>query len=380
MASLSALAVLFDQRTPPCVSLYQPIYRSPPEQSQNAVRFANLVTQIGETLRERYQRARANEVLASLTRLRESPDFLLPTSDGLAVFASPDFVQVMRLPKSVQEVAQVSDSFFVRPLIRVLQAADRFQLLGVSAGRVRVFDGHRDFVIEVPDGDGVPRTRREALPEEYTDPTLPPGVAPDSREGFGGPVIHAAQRSRLDNHDTDVLRFYRVVDEAMIQRYSRPSQLPLVLVALPENQAMFRSVSGNPFLLEEGVAADPLAFSPREMLEHAWPLFEQRHQQQLDNLRERFGTARSHQRGDDDLEQVATAAAMSRVDTLLLEEGRNEFGRFDAVDGRVVRDPTATDDLYDELAELVLRRGGKVLVLTSDQMPTASGLAAIYRF
>jgi hypothetical protein len=37
-------------------------------------------------------------------------------------------------------------------------------------------------------------------------------------------------------------------------------------------------------------------------------------------------------------------------------------------------------DLLDDLAELVLRRKGEVVVVPRERMPTATGLAAVYRF
>jgi hypothetical protein len=38
------------------------------------------------------------------------------------------------------------------------------------------------------------------------------------------------------------------------------------------------------------------------------------------------------------------------------------------------------DDLLDDIAELVLRKGGEVVVVPSEKMPTPAGVAAIYRF
>ena len=40
----------------------------------------------------------------------------------------------------------------------------------------------------------------------------------------------------------------------------------------------------------------------------------------------------------------------------------------------------SVDDMLDDLAELVLTKGGEVVVVPSERMPTDSGLAAICRF
>jgi hypothetical protein len=38
------------------------------------------------------------------------------------------------------------------------------------------------------------------------------------------------------------------------------------------------------------------------------------------------------------------------------------------------------DDKLDDLAEIVLRMGGEVVIVPTDRMPTKTGLAAIYRY
>ncbi|NLJ52399.1 MAG: hypothetical protein GX342_09625, partial [Alcaligenaceae bacterium] len=38
------------------------------------------------------------------------------------------------------------------------------------------------------------------------------------------------------------------------------------------------------------------------------------------------------------------------------------------------------EDVLDDLAEMVLRRGGEVKIIPSQYMPTDTGLASIYRF
>lgn len=40
----------------------------------------------------------------------------------------------------------------------------------------------------------------------------------------------------------------------------------------------------------------------------------------------------------------------------------------------------AVDDLLDDVAELVLRNSGEVVVVPAARMPGQSGIAAIYRF
>jgi len=67
---------------------------------------------------------------------------------------------------------------------------------------------------------------------------------------------------------------------------------------------------------------------------------------------------------------------------MLVDADRQIPGTLDGATGRVslaALDDPAVDDLLDDLAERVLRAKGQVVVVPYGQMPTESGVAAIYR-
>ncbi|HYN44264.1 MAG TPA: hypothetical protein VE129_20985, partial [Thermoanaerobaculia bacterium] len=74
---------------------------------------------------------------------------------------------------------------------------------------------------------------------------------------------------------------------------------------------------------------------------------------------------------------------LGKVASLLIEADREIAGRLDAVSGRIAfapLDDPHVDDLLDDLAELVLKMGGNVLVVPAERMPSTTGLAATYRY
>jgi hypothetical protein len=83
-------------------------------------------------------------------------------------------------------------------------------------------------------------------------------------------------------------------------------------------------------------------------------------------LVEEFGEANSKGLGADELAQVADAAVSGRIATRLIEANRQIPGRTDNPTGRVEFNDLAhpeVDDLLDDLGELVLKRGGRVVVV-----------------
>jgi hypothetical protein len=120
-----------------------------------------------------------------------------------------------------------------------------------------------------------------------------------------------------------------------------------------------------------------------EMREQAWRVMEPYYLRRLAGLIDRFETARAREQGSDDLDKAAPAAVAGRVETLLLEADRVIPGRIDEATGRALPVPDAApgaNDILDDLAEAVLRRKGEVIIVPAERMPSATGLAAIFRF
>lgn len=115
----------------------------------------------------------------------------------------------------------------------------------------------------------------------------------------------------------------------------------------------------------------------------AWRAVEPNYLGRLVALREEFAAAQPKELAADDLARVAEAAVMGRVATLLIEAEREVPGGIDAATGRVEFADLAhpeVDDTLDDLAELVLNAGGRVVVVPAARMPSTTGVAAIDRY
>jgi hypothetical protein len=156
-----------------------------------------------------------------------------------------------------------------------------------------------------------------------------------------------------------------------------------LLAALPENQSLFRRISHNPFLVSEPINFYPGDLSRDALREQAWQVLEPHYVARLAGLTEIFGAAKPRGLSSDNLEQIARSAVAARVATLLVEADRQIPGRFDTTTGEIQFEELAkpnVDDVLDDIAELVLKNGGQVVVMPKDRMPTQTGAAAIYRF
>ncbi|HZR57910.1 MAG TPA: hypothetical protein VFA74_13630 [Terriglobales bacterium] len=368
-------------REGPCLSLYQPTHRHHPDNQQDPIRFRNLIKTLEQSLQQKYPTREVRPLLEPFNDMAHQDEFWNHTQDGLAVLAAPGLLRIYRLQRPVAELAIVADSFHTKPLLRILQSADRYQVLGLSRGAIKLFEGNRDTLDEIDLAPDVPRTITDALGKKLTEPHQT--VA--SYGGVGGssvPMRHG-HGGKSDEIAVDVDRFFRAVDRSILEHHSRPSGLPLLLAALPEHHGVFRKISHNPFLLDDGVKIHPDAVSLEELSKLAWSIVEPRYQARLTQLLEEFGQAKPRGLVAEDLTQIASAAVSARVMTLLVEADREIPGSIDSSTGHLefgdISHPQI-DDLLDDLAELVLNKGGQVVVVPAERMPSRTGAAAIYRY
>jgi hypothetical protein len=154
-----------------------------------------------------------------------------------------------------------------------------------------------------------------------------------------------------------------------------------MLAALPEHQALFRSVSRNAWLLDDGIPKHPRSLDPEELRIAAWRVMEPRYHKRLQALLDAWHAAKARALATDDLTHAVEFAIDGRVGTLLLEADRRIPGRIEGrMPRRSDRDEAGVSDILDDLAERVLKTGGQVVVAPLGSMPTDKGLAAVFRY
>ena len=373
-------SVLLANHEPPCLSLYQPTHRAHPEKQQDPIRFRNLVRELETSLQQRYTGRESAPVLRPFHDMAEDAAFWNHALDGVAAFAASDVFKVYRLQRPVRELAIVADSFHTKPLLRILQSSDRYQILGLNRQEATLYEGNRYAVDAVELPSAFPRTVTEVVgvdeggPERKIRVYGPAGPGRTTRHGTD---------VRENKVDADTEYFFRAVDEAVLAHYSQPTGMPLLLAALPEHHHLFRAVSRNPALMPDAIDVYPAALSTEDLRERAWRLVLPHYLERLSGLIERFGEANAKGLGSDDLADIARAAAARRISALLVEADRIIPGHFDPLSGAIEFAPLENpgiDDLLDDLGEHTLKTAGDVVIVPRERMPTDTGIAAIYRY
>ena len=157
----------------------------------------------------------------------------------------------------------VAESFHVKPLIRILQSADRYHVLGLNRQQIKLFEGNRDALDEVELDPAVPRTATEVLGEESKEVHL---SVWSSAPGAG---VHHGMASTAELLDNETNRFFRAVDRDPEALFASPRSL-FNLGGAAGKSEFIRQISRNPFLIAEGVTIHPDALSLEALRERTW--------------------------------------------------------------------------------------------------------------
>ena len=360
---------LLAEHQPPCISIYHPAARSAPPAIGVAAGFQHLLEKAQQQLDKRYTSRQSGPLIDKLNHYAKNPDLWEGDREALAFFASPDYDNVIQLRRPTRPLAEVADTFHVKPLIRALQLAQRYQVLCVAPRRVRLFEGD-------------PYTIREIK----LSPTVPTSVDdPIARESPANDTAKAGQPSAPQGA-VPVERFFRLVDQTIWDHHSRAAKLPIIVCADVQHLTHFLSTSKNENVLKEkdqAVALNPEAATPQRLMEESSRILRPRVEEELRQLNDTYHAAKARHLGSDELIQVAQAAATGRVGTLLVDSDKTIPGILHRHSGLIepadLANPRA-DDILDDLAEMVLRMDGQVFVIPPEQMPTEAGVAAVFRY
>ena len=142
----------------PCISLYMPTHRLHPDNQPDPTVFKNLLTQLEHSLRKSYPVRDVRGLMQPFQDLETKHEVWQHTLDGLAILANPSSMHLFKLQRPVQELLVVADSFHIKPLLRYVQSADRFQILALTRHSAQMFEGDRYHVDPVDHQDFQPRS------------------------------------------------------------------------------------------------------------------------------------------------------------------------------------------------------------------------------
>ena len=366
---------LMEKGKRPVISIYVDTHIKKPDRLENPIRFKNLVKEAQASLKDKEFKG-FKDLFSLFKEMEEDALFWEGATESMAILGDEEECIVYKLPVNVKSLAIVSDSFYIKPLLRSFQSNGHYHVLGLNRDNFVLFEADRYGITEIP-VDARDATMEGVLGTEKTAPHL-------SVASIGGDQsMYHGHGGAKDERKVDQEKFFRHVDTFVLEQYSKKQKIPLILVSPDEHQGEFRKLSKNNYLIDEGIKIDGDALDKKNLYEKVQDVIQELFKKELKDRMATFFEAHAKDLGSDDVVQIGRAIAEGKVASLYLEENTVHPGRFDPQLGTVVQGEIAdprVGDVYDDMAEVVLSRGGEVLILEKDEMPTERDLAAVYRY
>lgn len=362
----------------PAISIYMPVSRIGDQ--QDPIRYKMLLGQAEKQLIAAGMRpAEARSLLEPEHRLVEDKGFWMNLGvDGLAVFRSRDLERRYPLPLSFQELLQVGDCFHIKPLVPLLDK-QRYFVLALSKGAVRLFTGQRHRFSEIELPEDTPASLDDAL--QYDDPekqlqyhaTTPAGGA--GREA----VYHG---HGVDEQKENVERYLQAVDATLFPRLDE-LKCPIVLAGPDELQGVYRRITKGKGILKQGINRTVRDMAKEDLHAESWRLVAEELAREKEDAVKTFRNGLGTGLVADEIQPVLAAACEGRVQTLFVVNDEHVWGTFDQENVKTVisgYNDSSSVDLLDVAVRLTLDKGGEVFVCSRQEMPTDSVLCAQFRF
>jgi hypothetical protein len=222
---------------------------------------------------------------------------------------------------------------------------------------------------------GVPDTLAEALALEPPDHDLENRSAAGSSAG----AMHRVRFGTGSEREKDrahLADYYKLVDRGLQQLFREPD-IPLILVGVEEDIAIYRAASTNRNLIKKSIPGSPdVSREQTEILQQAYSLLRadclERQASALTATKERTSPSRF----STDPDAIVHAAFEGRVGQLYLNESVNKIATFEREDYR----SWGAEDVLNLAAVQTIIHGGKTSELPSEMMPEGSIAVGIMRF
>jgi hypothetical protein len=358
---------LLAHRSPASVSIYVP---TDPVSSGDAERieFKNRAAEALQQLRDGGVRAGDLAQLEEETAdLIDDDEFWRYLARSLAVFGTPDSLVTFRLPNRLGGRVEVSDRFFVKPLLRSVTFPQVALVLALAQGSVRL--------VEVAGDAGPWEVRVDDLPTDAASAVRQASITDRSPSG------------RIQGSEGQKVRMRQYARS--IERALRPmltgEDVPLILACTEPMDSIYRSVNTYPRLAETSLPGNPEATTNEELAASARTVLDQLYASELAEIVELWELRTGQRRTLTDVADVARAATFGAVDTVLVDIDRILPGLVDEDTGAVTFVPesdtrAASYGVLDEIARRVWLNSGRVLAVRQDDIPGKQGVAAILRY
>ncbi len=347
------LKELASHRNEPCLTIYIPTHVKGREIEQDPIRLKNGISMAeGELEKAGIDDNVRSTLLDRIRRRVDDRDFWRHQGSGLAIFASNDVYEEVRLRVPVDERVRVSDRFLITPLVEATGEHSVY-VLALSRSIARLFQLGEQGGSELELPEGTPRSMEDANWFMDRESQLQDRPKTTGGEFHGHGDAGGTERA-------DLRRFLRELSDGV---KAVVGDNPVVVAAVSELAAAYQH-DAHHRVSQHVIPGNPDNLDLSELRERAADVIEASRSEKMNELEHRWNESLGRKTATKGIIETVIAAHHGRVETLLVGDTTPIWGTFDPDEVEVVVYDERGDDhrnLVDDSIRAVLQHGGKIV-------------------
>ena len=367
----ATLKSLRETKANPAVSIFVKTHREHPANDQDPIALKNQLKIVEERLTNEYDKRTATTILDKIHA--ETKEYNHKYNlDTLAIFASVDDVQLIRMPLDTVERVVISNRFATRDLVRDMASAVHYYTVVLTRDKARLIEAANDRVVAEFDTDNAKQNNMEGIPFPIDNNGL-------YTTGDGG-----SDRS-ANNENSYLKEFFNQVDKS-VQELWGEHKMPLVIVGDVRNISYYKEVCDRP----ENIIASVSNLTELEdgnaqrIIDGVQDAVEGYRTSLHEAALGEIDKARGANALSTDLQDVYRAAFQGAGETLYVRRGYIQAAKVDEdAQTLTMADAAAegvTDDAVGLIIEHVINNGGKAVFMPQEMMSADQPIALVTRY
>jgi hypothetical protein len=357
------------------VTLTMPTEKVGDKRQQNPIRFKNLLTRASEQLvRRGMKEDEAAEYLQPAKELLGQPLFWSSMEHGMVVYLAPKYFEVFKIPYEIREMVYVNQNFRITPLLPMISTNGSFCVLAISQENVRLLRCTRTNATDITPEE-IPVTISgwlDEMPQAHIQ--FHTGTEGDGAMFFG----HGA--SEEDRKEV-LMQYFRDVEKGITTAMKRVND-PLVLAGLKTNISLYKKVNNYARVLGNAIERNPDDQTDAQLRDLGWEHIRDYFLKDLYQSVDVYRDSPS-ERISSDPSEIITSTIMGKSAAIFIKKDHVRWGKYDDENHKVLyRNEPGNDDvdLMNWLSIKGLETGSNVYILSPEEMPDQSDVAALFRF
>lgn len=366
-----------------CISIFIPTHRAGEKvlQGEDSLMLKNQLIDVKSKLSRKGLQANVIESMtAPVQQLIDDSSFWREQSDGLAIFLADGVSQVYTVPVYFKEYNNISNSFYLKPLMPLFVGDGSFFLLMLERSNINLYECTQHSFTEIKIDDCIPETKQDVVGYDYEQKNLQFRTG----QAGGGRAIYHGQEAATGKRKNEIKKYLRAINNGLAPLLKEES-MPMLVAAQDPLFDIYKEVNTYPNLIKENLKVNFGNTNIYEVHELAWekmsPIFDQKRKDKIALFLNEQGTGKTAI----GIDEILPAAFNGKVDTLFCENKSDIFGHYHVEDGHFKVEQTEEHDnaisLMNIAAIQTFLNGGEVYLLEAEEMPnTASRINALYRY